>query len=658
MLRRFVLAALLLVAAVTSAAAAEVIHSFDAVVRVARDGTLTVTESIVVRAEGRDIRRGIYRDFPLTFRDPEERLRQVSFKLLGVQRDGKPEPHHTVRNAQGIRIYAGSEGVLLRPGQYSYTFRYQTGRQIRWFDGGAELFWNVTGNEWNFPIERASVRVILEDGARPLKWTAYTGRYGERGTDWRGVIEPNGELHIQTTRQLGLREGFSIVAALPPGAVNEPSELQKLFWAFLDYKNWIIAGLGLALLFAYYSFVWNAVGRDPRGGTIIPLFHAPKEISPALANYVHNWGLGRNLWRAFTAAALSLAVRNLVKFNEQGETLTLKSTGFASGRGAQSLPPGERVIYDWVKSEGGEARIDIGNGTSVAKVGADFKETIEKENKHKFFRKNLGYFFAGLFLTIGVIAAVLVFGNMRPEEYALIFAACFAGFFVGMVAVPVISAVTGVAQETWTYKTALKALIFIGVIVFIGGQFLAVAAAFLDGFREIVPALLRDYPFPFALVGGFATLNGLFFYLLRAPTDMGREVMDKLEGLHLYLQTAESARLNMNAPEITSDRFEALLPYAVALDVEKPWAEAFEAALRRAYPTAENPSTFYRPGWTSSRSWSGGSIGSAVSSSVAAATSAFSSSVPASSSGSSGFSSGGGGGGSGGGGGGGGGGGW
>lgn len=658
MLRRLALASLLLIAAAAPAAAAEVIHSFDALVSVARDGTLTVTESIAVRAEGRDIRRGIYRDFPLTFRDPEGRLRNVSFNLLAVQRDGRPEPYHTMRNRQGIRIYAGSENVILRPGRYSYTFRYETGRQIRWFDGGAELFWNVTGNEWNFPIERASVRVVLEDGARPIKWTAYTGRFGERGTDWRGEIEPNGELRVATTRQLGLREGFSIVVALPPGAVNEPSQLQKLYWTFLDFKGWIIAGLGFALLLAYYSFVWNAVGRDPKGGTIIPLFHAPKDVSPALANYIHNWGLGRNLWRAFTAAALSLAVRKLVKFDEQGETLTLKATGYDPERGViQHLPPGERAIFDWVKSEGGEARIDTVNGTSVAKIGSAFKETIEKENKHKFFRKNLGYFFAGLALTVGVIAAVLVFGNMRPEEYAMIFAVAFAGFFIGVFAIPMIQSLFGVARETWTFKTALKVIFVAGFLIYFFTQFIFVAGSFFGGVFEIIPTILRDYPFPVVLIGGFAAINGIFLHLLRAPTDVGREVMDKLEGLHLYLDTAEAARLNMNAPEITSDRFEALLPYAVALDVEKPWAEAFEAALKRAYPTAENPSAFYRPSWTNSRSWSGGSIGSAVSSSVAAATSAFSSSVPVSSSGSSGFS-GGGGGGSGGGGGGGGGGGW
>ena len=167
-------------------------------------------------------------------------------------------------------------------------------------------------------------------------------------------------------------------------------------------------------------------------------------------------------------------------------------------------------------------------------------------------------------------------------------------------------------------------------------------------------AFVENYPFSFALVGGFAMVNGLFFYLLRAPTALGRPIMDQLDGLRLYLQTAEADRLNLNAPEITAERFEALLPYAVALDVEKPWSDAFASALRRAHPDDPDPMSHYRSGW-SSGSWSSSNFSSSVSSSIAGVSSALASAVPVSS-GSSGFS--GGSGGSGGGGGGGGGGGW
>ena len=83
---------------------------------------------------------------------------------------------------------------------------------------------------------------------------------------------------------------------------------------------------------------------------------------------------------------------------------------------------------------------------------------------------------------------------------------------------------------------------------------------------------------------------------MKAPTALGRPIMDQLAGLKLYLETAESDRLNIHAPDITADRFEALLPYAVALDVEKPWSKAFAAALARAHPGDADPMRHYAAG--------------------------------------------------------------
>ncbi|MEQ9688214.1 MAG: DUF2207 domain-containing protein, partial [Bauldia litoralis] len=103
-------AALLLVAA--PAFADEVIERFDAEIVVQPDGVLAVTETIRVKAEGDQIRRGIFRDFPLTFVDAEDRVRSVTFSIEDVTRDGEPEPYHTARNNEGIRIYIGEQDVL------------------------------------------------------------------------------------------------------------------------------------------------------------------------------------------------------------------------------------------------------------------------------------------------------------------------------------------------------------------------------------------------------------------------------------------------------------------------------------------------------------------------------------------------------------------
>ncbi|MCC6948147.1 MAG: DUF2207 domain-containing protein [Bradyrhizobiaceae bacterium] len=637
----------------SAAIAQEVIHRFDSVIHVEKDGTLHVTETVRVRAEGREIKRGIYRDFPLTFVDAGGRRREVTFRLVEVKRDGRPEAYFTRRSGDGVRIYAGREDVFLPRGDYTYTFIYTTGRQLRWFDGGAELYWNVTGNEWSFPISLATVRVVLPGGARLEKFTAYTGPYGARGTNWRGEIGADGALSVETTRRLFPREGFTIVAALPPGAVDPPSATTQIWYGFLDNRGWILGGLGFLLVLGYYGFAWAAVGRDPKGGVIIPLFHPPDGVSPALANYIRNWGFS-DQWRAFTAAALSLAVRGLLLFDDKSDTLTLKATGNTPKEGAGSLPPGERAILDWVHRQDGAATIERANATAVAKIGKEFRERIETENRDKFFRRNLAYFFGGVALTALAATGVLFFGGLRESDYAILFFIAFGGIWLGVFLVPLLR---GLFRATTTGSLLRAAFVLIVAAAIIGFAGSAIVQN-LGGLSGMLPTLLStlgEYPLPFALVLSFATLNGLFLYLLRAPTDIGRKVMDQIEGLRLYLETAESARLNMNAPEITAERFEALLPYAVALDVEKPWSEAFAAALARAYPGEADPMQHYPARWHTGRSWSGSDFGRAVSSSVASATGAFASAVPASSSGSSGFS---GGGGSGGGGGGGGGGGW
>jgi hypothetical protein len=350
-----------------------------------------------------------------------------------------------------------------------------------------------------------------------------------------------------------------------------------------------VAGFGLLLVFGYYLFAWTAVGRDPRGGTIIPLFHAPSGVSPALANYVHKWGLGRNLWRAFTAAALSLAVRGLILFDEKDGGLTLQSTGKEPGEGRTSLPPGERAIFDWLRGQGGKVAIDRANGTAVAKIGTEFKAAVEKENKNKFFRKNFGYFIGGLVLTAIVIVGVLIFGGMNEEDYFVLFFMAFASVWLGAFLIPIVTTIFRAVTGNSSFQASLVVVMVFAVLGFVAGP---VVLELLSELTDSMPLFLRvlaDHPFPFALVGTFATVNGLFLYLLRAPTDIGRKVMDQIDGLRLYLTTAEEARLNMNAPEITTERFETLLPYAVALDVENPWADAFQSALERAHPGQTEP---------------------------------------------------------------------
>jgi uncharacterized membrane protein YgcG len=149
----------------------------------------------------------------------------------------------------------------------------------------------------------------------------------------------------------------------------------------------------------------------------------------------------------------------------------------------------------------------------------------------------------------------------------------------------------------------------------------------------------------------FIALN-VFARLVRAPTAEGRKLLDEIEGLKLYLSVAERDELaSMRGPDapphLDAKRYEYLLPFAVALEVEEAWTDKFTAAVGAAAAAAATSNiSWYRGGGMNNLSSLSRAVGSSLTSQIASA-----STPPGSSSGRGGGGSSGGGGGGGGGGG-------
>lgn len=48
------------------------------------------------------------------------------------------------------------------PGNYTYTIQYETDRQLDFSQGDTDrLYWNVTGQNWTFPIDQVRTKVFL-----------------------------------------------------------------------------------------------------------------------------------------------------------------------------------------------------------------------------------------------------------------------------------------------------------------------------------------------------------------------------------------------------------------------------------------------------------------------------------------------------------------
>ncbi|HET7154399.1 MAG TPA: DUF2207 domain-containing protein, partial [Hyphomicrobiaceae bacterium] len=99
-------------------------------VEVERNGDLAVTETIRVEAEGREIRRGILRDFPTRYTRPDGSRVEVGFTVQSITRNGATETYVTEPMANGVRVRIGSASRTLNNGQHEYVIRYRTTRQI------------------------------------------------------------------------------------------------------------------------------------------------------------------------------------------------------------------------------------------------------------------------------------------------------------------------------------------------------------------------------------------------------------------------------------------------------------------------------------------------------------------------------------------------
>ena len=572
-MKAFILVACLLFASVV-AQAQERILSYDSRVQVLADGGLDVTERITVRAEGNQIRRGIYRDFPTRYRDRQGNRVVVGLEMIGVMRDGRPEPFFTEKEANGVRINTGNDDFLPTPADFTFTLHYRTTRQLGFFADHDELYWNAIGLGWDFPIERGSVEVALPAAvpADRIRVEGYTGMDGAKGDAYDAKVTGPGTARWLLTRPLAPGEGLTIVMGFPKGLVAEPSRAERWIWLLKDNRGILLALAGLAVLLVFCLRRWHRLGRDPKPGVIITRYEPPSGYSPAALRYMQRMGYDT---RCFSSDLLSLAVSGDVRIHREKSFL---SDDWELERTSSARPPenGEQSILLAKLFTDGTDRLELKNtnATIVSAAQAAHAAALDKRLKPAYFNRNGG----------SIMIAFLI---------------ALAGIIVSL-------ALSG------------------------GGG---------------IPFILLIAVLMVATVITFAVL-------VKAPTPAGRELLDEIEGLKRYLSVAERDELkNLPGPQappsLDAQRYEHLLPYAVALEVEDAWTKKFTAAAGAAAVAAVTAGiSWYRGSSIGDLGSFTQAVGSSLSSQIAS-----SSSVPGSSSGGGGGGSSGGGGGGGGGGG-------
>ena len=370
---RALLALLFSIAAPAAAQRSLEIERFDARITVNADGTIDVLESL--RAKFTGSWNGIYRKVPVAYRTAQGFKWTVRLDLVSAT-DGE---------GQALRTETSREGHFVQykmwiPGAVdavkSVVLRYRVHNALRFFEDHDELYWNVTGDEWDVALGDVSAAIELPAGATGVRATAFNGIYGSTSRDAAATVEGT-VVRITMPRKLEFREGLTAVVGWDKGLVPEPTRADKVA-GFLG-ANWPLA-LPIPVLLGML-FLWTRRGRDPRRLPISVQYEPPPGLTPAEAGTLTDESADM---RDITATIVDLAVRGHLRIEEREESKLfglVKDREFVFRRTEPEQPAQPLKSYESAVLEG------------IFKDGAREVELSDLKNE---FYKNLGDIKSGI----------------------------------------------------------------------------------------------------------------------------------------------------------------------------------------------------------------------------------------------------------------------
>ncbi len=403
-------------------AADERIRQFHSDIRVLSDGSIEVTETITVQAEGERIRRGIYRDLHTEYFDKFDNRHEVTIEPLAVLRNDAHEDFRTVTIDRGIRVYFGHRDRFLSNGIHTYSFRYRASRMLGFFDEHDELYWNVTGFDWAFPIDRASAAVSFEFevNASDIRYEAYTGRFGAQGRDYDADLQASGVVLFEATRPLSAVNGLTIVVGWPKGFVQEPTGMQRVGWLLKDNANLLVALGGFVLLLAYYIPVWRRHGKDPDEGVVVTRYEPPEGFSPASLRYIRQMYYDD---KVMTAAVVNLAVKGYLRIDNDDDEHSLSKLD--PGSAAPALAAGEKELYEGLFGDGDFIELTDDNHVVLGIAKMSHRSSLKDDYKHHYFQTNAFLNIPGIVIVLGTSIAAFKLGAGKTVSVLVVIALMF-----------------------------------------------------------------------------------------------------------------------------------------------------------------------------------------------------------------------------------------
>ncbi|MCO7509616.1 DUF2207 domain-containing protein [Serratia fonticola] len=608
---------LVLVSGAAQAADSEVLQgepehilSFDTVAHFSPDGSMEVWENIKVLSLGQEIRRGIFRTLPLTWYRQDGKIFNVDYQIKEVLRDGEPESFSLDQAVKALTVRIGSPGHILQPGIYHYEIRYQIGNHFSRFSEWDELYWNVTGNDWSYPIDQASFKLELPDANRYLDSVGkdtrlrsidvYTGVLGAK--DHNARILPNGS--VQTTQPLRQGEGLTVAYTWPRSilaSASAPQAYSPLAHLLLPTEETRVIWIPTLILIGFCLLWWlkNVTFTRLKMPPVIPLYAMPATLSPGYLRFITQRKYDHV---AFSSDLLDLIARRAVAITIKGKKnqgpwfskSVPKEDQWLSRQPAgnnKRLTANDRQLMNLLFSLD-TSHISLGepNHRPMQKARTWLAKRCEAQQEKLFSKwgKPVHYAAYITLLTLWICAA---FFNPTAAVVGIAVLLLLLLSITLFILPWVFLFSPGRTWSPWGPITLVLSLIICPFS-------LAVSKILLF---TVLP--LNQFPAGYlgALLTGFL-LCVAFGCSIPRYTQQGLNELAIARGLKLYLGTAERQRYQtLYPPDQWVAHFESLLPAALALGVGKTWANTFAQCLK---DTGVRSETFGNADWNGVNSFS------------------------------------------------------
>ena len=493
--------------------AGEKIESFDSAISIDKNNQAHIKETIVYDY-GYNAKRGIYRFVPIRTQAAGMTGEYYYYESAWgkVTQDGKPATILESNNADFNSIRIGDEDITLM-GAHTYVIEYTLSPAFEKDPSGGDYFnFNVTGNDWNVPIDKTTASVTTENGSKILDVRCYEGGSGSTSQDC--IATKKVKTANFSAADLGVYEGLTInvlaesanyATYLTPQAPPPPD--------LRPFASLAIGGFALLFGLALRTKSKLKYWARKKDQTIIPQYEPPKDLSVGEIGTLYD---NSSDMKEITAMLIDLAVRGYIKITQTSPKSLFKKADYTFDllKEKSGLTTAETTLLDLILS-GSKKTVrlkDVDKTTATSKV-EKIKKAFVSELESKGFR--LKKFALGSQKIINKIFGLMALAILISGGINIILA----------------------AQD----NRGLSATI----IAAAGGLFTLIIGLALSTRVEISETGYKKW----------AEIEGLIMYLTVAEKDR----------LAFH-----------DAPEKNPEHFSHLLPVAIALGVDKQWAKQFK----------------------------------------------------------------------------------